>query len=62
MVLTMAILREYCLKNGLGSTDDNVLGYDEDIKLGSTHGKLIVTILVNVYLITLGIDVGKDLG
>ena len=39
-----------------------MLGSDEVIKLGSTDGKFIGTILVNVDGITLGIGVGTDLG
>ena len=38
-----------------------MLGYDEFIKLGSTDGKVIVTILGHVYGITNWIDVGTDL-
>ena len=37
-------------------------GSDEDIKMGYTNGKVLVTLLVNVYGITLGIDAGIDLG
>ena len=35
-----------------------VIGYDEGIKLVSTDGKVIITILGYVDRITLGIDVG----
>ena len=35
---------------------------DEGIKLGSTDGKVFDTILGNVYRITLGIDIGTELG
>ena len=45
----------------LGSTDSKVIGSDEGIKLGISEGKVIDTILVNVYGITLWIDVGTDL-
>ena len=45
----------------LGSTDGKVLGYDEVIKLASTDGKLLVTILGNVDGITLGIYIGTEL-
>ena len=38
-----------------------MLGSDEGIKLGSTHVEVVGTLLVNVYGITLGIDVGKEL-
>ena len=46
----------------LGYTDGKVLRYDEGIKMGSTDGKVLVTILGNLNVITLGIDVGTDLG
>ena len=36
--------------------------YDEFIKMGSNYGKVIGTILGNVDLKTLGLDVGTDLG
>ena len=39
-----------------------MIGYDEDIKLGSTDGKLLCTILGNVDGIALGIDVVIDMG
>ena len=39
-----------------------MLGFDEGIKLGSTDGKVIGAILVNVDLITLDIDAGTELG
>ena len=42
-------------------TDCKVLGSDEDIKLGFSGGKVLVTILGNVYRITIGIDVGREL-
>ena len=38
-----------------------MLGSDEGIKLGSTGGKFIGTILVNLYVITLGLGVGIEL-
>ena len=50
------------LGSSLGSSDGKVLGSDEVIKLGFLNGKLIGTILLNVYLITLGFDIGTDLG
>ena len=40
------------------STDSKVLGSDEGIKLGSTGGKLLGTILGDTDVITLGLDVG----
>ena len=43
------------------STDGKVLGSDEGIKLGSTYGEVLGTILVNLYGITLGIDVVTEL-
>ena len=39
-----------------------MLGSNEFIKLGSTDSKMIVNILGNVYVITLRLDVGTDLG
>ena len=38
-----------------------MLGSDKGIKLGSNDVKVIVTVLGNVYVITLGIDVGTEL-
>ena len=49
---------ELFLGDSLGSTDNKVLGSDEGIKLGSSGGKLLVIIPVNVDGITLGLDVG----
>ena len=46
----------------MGSTDDKVLGSDEGIKLGLFYSKVFDTILGNVDKITLGLDVGPDLG
>ena len=43
------------------STDGKVLGSDEGIKLGYTNDNNIGTILIDVYGITLGIDVGPKL-
>ena len=42
----------------LGYTDGKMLGYDEHIKMVSTGGNLIGTILGNVDVITLEINVG----
>ena len=46
------------LGDSLGSTDGKVLGSDEVTKLGCNDGKLLVTILGNLYLVILGTDVG----
>ena len=46
----------------LGYTDGKVLVSEKYIKLGLSDSKLIGTILVNVYGITLGLDVGIELG
>ena len=46
----------------LGSTDGKVLGSDEDMKQGHTDDKVLGTIFWNFYGITLGLDVGTDLG
>ena len=45
----------------MGYTDGKVLGYDEGIKLGSTYGKVIDTILGDEDGIKIWIDVGTDL-
>ena len=50
------------LGDSLGYTDRKLLGSDEGIKLLSTDGKMLGTIRVNVYGITLGLDVGTELG
>ena len=42
-------------------TDGKVLGSDEGIKLGISYGKLLGTILLNLDVITLRLDVGTDL-
>ena len=42
-------------------TDGKVFGSDECIRLGSSDGKLLDTILGNVDGITLEFDVGKEL-
>ena len=39
-----------------------MLGSDQGIKIGSMDGKVIGTILEDAYVITIGIDVGTDLG
>ena len=46
----------------LVSTYGKVIGSDEVIKLVYTDGKVLSTILVNSYGITLGIAVGTELG
>ena len=38
-----------------------MLGYDKDIKMGYTGGRVIGTILGNVDRIILGIDIGTEL-
>ena len=50
------------LGGSLESTDDKAIGYDEVIKLGSTDGKVLCTILGTVDGITLGLDIvtGRD--
>ena len=45
----------------LVSTDDNVLGSDERIKIALSSNKLLGTIFGNIYIIILGIDVWKKL-
>ena len=50
------------LGGSLRSTDGKVHGSDEGIKLRSTDGKVIGTTLRNLDGITLGIDVGTELG
>ena len=45
----------------LGYNDGKVLGYDESIKLGLSGDKFFGTILLNVYGIILGLDVGTQL-
>ena len=46
----------------MGSTYSNVPVSDEGIKLESTDGKVLGTILGNVNVITFGLDVGIELG
>ena len=50
------------LGGSLESTDGKFIGYDEGIKLGSTDGKVLGTILESVDEITLGLDIGTYLG
>ena len=50
------------LADALGYTDGKVNVSDADIKLVYTDGKLIGSILRDVDGITLGLDVGTDLG
>ena len=52
MFLMMEILRQ------IRSNDCKVLGSDEGIKLALSDGKVIGDILGNLYVITLGFDVG----
>ena len=44
------------------STDVNVIGSNEDIKLGLSHGKVLSTILGDKDGITLWLYVGTELG
>ena len=53
MVLMMTSLKDY---------DCKCFGCDKGIKLLSTDGKRIYTILANVYVIILGLDVVSELG
>ena len=46
----------------LGYTNSEIIGSYSGVKLGLFYGNVIVTILVNVYGITLGLDVGTELG
>ena len=46
----------------LGSTDGKALGSDEGIKLVSTDVKVPGAILLNVYGIILGLNIGTELG
>ena len=46
----------------MGSTDGKMPVSDEYIKRGSTCGKVIWDLLGNVDVITLGIDVGTEMG
>ena len=50
------------LVGSLGSTYGRVIGSDEGINLGYTDGKLLVSILVNLYVIKLGIGVVTEMG
>ena len=50
------------LVDSLGYTDGKALVSDEGIKLVSTDGKVIGTIIGNVDKITLCLDIGTDLG
>ena len=50
------------IEGSLGYNHGKVLGSDEGIKMGSTDGKAFGTILGNVDRITLGINIGTDLG
>ena len=50
------------LGDSLGYTDGKVIGSDEGIKLVLSDGKVLVTILANVYGNSLGLDVGTYLG
>ena len=50
------------LGDSLVSTDDNKFGTNERIKLGLFDDEVLVTLLGNIVRITLGIDVGIELG
>ena len=50
------------LLGSLVYTDAKFLGSDEGTKLGFTGGKVSGTILRKVDIITLGIDIGTELG
>ena len=56
------MIEELLLGYSQGSTGDKVLGYNEGIKLGLSDGKVFVTKIENEDVITLGIDVGTELG
>ena len=49
------------LEGSLGYIDGKVLGSDEGIKLESTDGKVLGTILGDVYAITLGLNIVSEL-
>ena len=51
-------LEDWVLGDSLGYTDGKMLGSDEVINMGSTDGKVLDTMLVNVDGITLGLAVG----
>ena len=46
----------------LGYNDGKVIDSNEGIKLGLSYGKVLVTILINVYVNKLGLDVGTEMG
>ena len=50
------------LGDSLGYIDDKVIGCGQVIKLGYTYGEVLITVLGNVYGITLGLDIRTDLG
>ena len=52
----------FLLLGSLVYTDAKFLGSDEGTKLGFTGGKVSGTILRKVDIITLGIDIGTELG
>ena len=61
IVLIMVNLRGYFLKTCI-YVHGNVIGSDEGIKLGSTDSKLLGAILEHINGITLGLDVGTNMG
>ena len=62
MVLMMARLRDNYFWESLGYTGGKVIVFDEGTTLISTDGKVLDTILGIVDGITLGLDVGTELG
>ena len=55
-------VEDLLIGDSLGPTDGKVLGSNEGIKLGSTDGKVLGTIIANVDVITLGLDVRTKMG
>ena len=62
MVLMVASLRDYFLFTEWDILMLMIFWSSEGIKLGYNDGKVLENILWNLDEITLGIDVGKDLG
>ena len=48
-------------RDQIGSTDGKVIGSDEVIKMVLIYGKLLGTVVVNVDVITFGVDVVTEL-
>ena len=55
------MLQGLLIRYSLGSIDGKMIGSNKEIKLGSTYGKVIGTILGNVDGITLGLQVKIEL-